>query len=171
VDIFLMASGSIRVESLGPIVTKGDFTTCFPYDDTANLVYWTGAQLKHAIMRMLRDETFEGAHTEFYQLSRGLEVEYDQKTHSFIKFNFEGEPVADDRIFSVGLQQYHFQNMKDSFDLDSEEVEKTKKSRVVASSCRAVIEEILSSGQHQDSEGKGRLIIHLADGTVVGAAD
>ena len=28
-----------------------------------------------------------------------MEVEYDQKTHSFLKFDFEGEPVADDRIF------------------------------------------------------------------------
>lgn len=163
VDIFLLASGSIRTETLGPIVTKGDFSTCFPYDDTAHLLYWTGAQLKHAILHMLRDETFEGAHTEFYQLSRGLEVEYDQTIHSFVKFNYEGEPVDDDRLFSIGLQQYHFQNMNDSFDLDLEEVEKNKKPRVVASSCRAVIEEILSSGQHQDSEGNGRLVIHLAD--------
>jgi 5'-nucleotidase len=160
VDIFLMASGSVRVEKLGPVVTKGNFNTCFPYDDSAHLLYWTGAQLKNAIKHMLRDETLEGAHTEFYQLSHGLEVEYDQKTHSFLKFDFEGEPVADDRVFSIGLQQFHFNNMKDSFDLDIEEVEKYKKSRVIASSCKDVIEEKLSEGQHQDAAGTGRLIIH-----------
>ena len=62
-------------------------------------------QLKHAILRMLRDEALTGAHTEFYQLSAGLEVEYDQKPHSFLKFNFEGEPVADDRIIASSCIQ------------------------------------------------------------------
>ena len=169
-DIFLMASGSIRGERLGPVVTKGDFNICFPYDDTVHVVWWTGAQLKHAIMRMLRDEALAGAHTEFYQLSDGLEVEYDQKTHSFLKFNFEGEPVADDRIFTVGLQDYHFKNIEDSFDLKLEDVEKNHKARIAASSCVQVIEEMLINGSHQNARGTGRLVVHKADGTVTGVA-
>ena len=44
--------------------------------------------------------------------------------------------------------------------LDIEEIEKYKKSRVIASSCKDVIEEKLSEGQHQDTAGTGRLIIH-----------
>ncbi|MBR3734813.1 MAG: bifunctional metallophosphatase/5'-nucleotidase, partial [Lachnospiraceae bacterium] len=48
VDIFLVASGSFRVKELGPVVTKGDFDECFPFDDRAHLLYWTGAQLRHA---------------------------------------------------------------------------------------------------------------------------
>ena len=167
-DIFLLASGSIRTEALGPIVTKGDFTVCFPYDDPVHLVYWTGAQLKHALMRMLRDEALAGAHTEFYQLSKGLEVEYDQKSHTFLKFNYEGEPVDDDRVFTVGLQLYHYVNMKDSFDLDLDEIHKEHRPRIISSSCCQVIEEILIDGQHQNADGTGRLIIHLADGTTTG---
>ena len=159
VDIFLMASGSIREKKLGPIVTKGDFNICFPYDDTAHLLKWSWAELKHGILRMLRDEALDGAHTEFYQLSRGLEVEYDRSSHSFTKFNFEGEPVDDDRIFTVGLQQYHLGNLKDSFDLDIEEIEKRQKIRTVASSCKQVLEEVLSEGQHQNATGTGRLVI------------
>lgn len=169
-DVFLMASGSIRGESLGPIVTKGDFQICFPYDDTVHVLWWTGAQLKHAMMRMLRDEALAGAHTEFYQLSEGLEVEYDQKTHSFLKFNFEGEPVTDDRIFTVGLQDYHFKNLEDSFDLKIEDIEKNHKARIAASSCVQVIEEMLINESHQNAKGTGRLIIHKEDGTVTGVA-
>ena len=169
-DIFLMASGSVRTEQLGPIVTKGDFSINFPYDDSAHAMWWTGAQLKHGIMRMLRDEALAGAHTEFYQLSRGLEVEYDQKTHSFIKFNFEGEPVADDRIFTVGLQQFHYKNIEDSFDLTLDEVRENHMDRVVASSCLQIIEETLINGTHQNAKGTGRLIIHREDGTVTGVA-
>ena len=169
-DIFLMASGSIRTEQLGPVVTKGDFSINFPYDDSAHALWWTGAQLKHGIMRMLRDEALAGAHTEFYQLSRGLEVEYDQKTHSFIKFNFEGEPVADDRVFTVGLQQFHYKNIEDSFDLTLEQVRENHMDRIVASSCIQVIEETLINSTHQNAKGTGRLIIHREDGTVTGVA-
>ncbi|MBR4913849.1 MAG: bifunctional metallophosphatase/5'-nucleotidase [Clostridiales bacterium] len=169
-DIFLMASGSIRTEQLGPVVTKGDFAINFPYDDSAHALWWTGAQLKHGIMRMLRDEALAGAHTEFYQLSRGLEVEYDQKTHSFIKFNFEGEPVADDRVFTVGLQQFHYKNIEDSFDLTLDQVRENHMDRIVASSCIQVIEETLINGTHQNAKGTGRLVIHREDGTVTGVA-
>lgn len=169
-DIFLMASGSIRTEQLGPVVTKGDFSINFPYDDSAHALWWTGAQLKHGIMRMLRDEALAGAHTEFYQLSRGLEVEYDQKTHSFLKFNFEGEPVADDRVFTVGLQQFHYKNIEDSFDLTLEQVRENHMDRVVASSCIQVIEESLINSTHQNAKGTGRLVIHREDGTVTGVA-
>lgn len=170
VDIFLMGSGAIRTESLGPIVTKGDFSVCFPYDDSAHVMWWTGAQLKHAILRMLRDEALAGAHTEFYQLSAGLEVEYDQKTHSFLKFNFEGEPVADDRVFTVGLQNYHYRNIEDSFDLKLEDVRKNHSDRIIASSCIQIIEETLINGTHQNAKGTGRLIIHNEDGSVTGMA-
>ena len=169
-DIFLMASGSIRTEQLGPVVTKGDFSINFPYDDSAHALWWTGAQLKHGIMRMLRDEALAGAHTEFYQLTRGLEVEYDQKTHSFLKFNFEGEPVADDRVFTVGLQQFHYKNIEDSFDLTLEQVRENHMDRVVASSCIQVIEETLINSTHQNAKGTGRLVIHREDGTVTGVA-
>ena len=161
VDVFLLGSGSIRNEMLGPVVTKGDLRECFPYDDQVHMVYWTGEMLKRAIMRMLRDEALAGAHTEFYQLSRGLLVEYDQKTHSFLRFEFEGEPVADDRVFTVGLQHFHYLNMADSFNVTLEESKKVHADRVISTSCTQVIEEALQAGQHQNAKGSGRLILHL----------
>lgn len=163
VDVFLLGSGSIRTEQLGPIVTKGDLNECFPYDDAVHTVYMTGAQLKHALMRMLRDEALAGAHTEFYQLSAGLEVEYDQATHSFLKFNFEGEPIDEQRVFSVGLQHFHYTNLQDSFDLTLDELWENHADRVVSTSCTDVIEEVLLAGRHQDASGEGRLVIHLAE--------
>ena len=169
VDIFLMGSGSIRTEELGPIVTKGDLRTCFPYDDAVHMVYMTGAQLKHALLWMMRDESFlEGAHTEFYQLSKGLLVEYDQAAHSCLRFEFEGEPVEDDRIFTVGLQHYHYLNLPDSFDLTIDDLLANHKDRVISTSVTQIIEETLLAGQHQDAKGYGRMILHLADGTVWG---
>lgn len=162
VDIFLLGSGSIRTEVLGPVVTKRDFDENYPYDDAVYLTYWTGAQFKHGIHRMLRDEALAGGYTEFYQLSEGLEIEYDQKTHSFMKFNFFGKPIEEDRIYTVGLQHYHFMNCKDCFDIDQKELAQNHPSRQIATSCGKVLEEMLFNGSHQDASGKGRLIIHYA---------
>lgn len=162
VDIFLLGSGSIRNEKLGPVVTKGDLCECFPYDDAAHMVYATGAQIKHMIKHMLRDEVFVGEHCEFYQLSSGLVVEYDQKSHSFVRFDFEGAPIDEDRLFTVGLQHFHYLNIKDSFDITLDELKKNHNDRVVSTSCTQVIEEALLAGQHQNAKGEGRLILHLA---------
>ena len=161
VDIFLLGSGSIRNEELGPVVTKGDLNECFPYDDAVHLVYATGAQIKHMVMRMLRDEAFAGEHTEFYQLSEGLVVEYDQATHSFLRFDFEGEPIDEERVFTLGLQHFHYINMNDSFDITLEELKANHADRVISTSCTQVIEEALLAGNHQDASGEGRLILHL----------
>ena len=163
VDIFLLASGSFRVKEFGPIVTKADFDECFPFDDSAHLMYWTGAQLRHALLRMLRDEALAGEHTEFYQVSRGVEFEYDENTHTLLKLNFEGEPVDDERIYTIGLQDFHYKNLKDSFDLDHEEVEKDHPQREIATSCVQVLEEYLQKGRHQDARVEGRMIIHLTE--------
>ena len=162
VDIFLLGSGSIRNEKLGSVVTKGDLCECFPYDDAAHMVYATGAQIKHMIKHMLRDEVFVGEHCEFYQLSSGLVVEYDQKSHSFVRFDFEGEPIDEDRLFTVGLQHFHYLNIKDSFDITLDELKRNHNDRVVSTSCTQVIEEALLAGQHQNAKGEGRLILHLA---------
>ncbi|MBR4225774.1 MAG: bifunctional metallophosphatase/5'-nucleotidase [Candidatus Methanomethylophilaceae archaeon] len=161
VDIFLLGSGSIRHEQLGPVVTKGDLRECFPYDDAVHLVYVTGAQLKHMLTRMLRDEALAGEHSEFYQLSKGLLVEYDQATRKFLRFEFEGEPLDEDRVFTVGLQHFHYLNMKDSFDVTVDELRVNHRDRVIATSCTQVIEEALQAGQHQNATGEGRLILHL----------
>ncbi len=158
-DIMLLGSGSIRTEELGPIVMFGDLITAFPYDDDVFMVKVTGAQLKHMIKHTLRDEVWEGAHTEFYQYSEGLHMVYSRKDHAFKEFTFNGEEVADDRMFNIGLQLFHYNNMIDSFDITPEEVLANAPRRTLTTSCRDVIEEYLSENQHLDREVGDRLII------------
>ena len=162
-DVFLVASGSIRGEELGPIVTKGDLVACLPFDDAAHVVYMTGTQLKRALLHMLRDQTLSDGHAEFFQVSHGLEIEYDQASHSFIRFDFEGEPVEDGRLFSVGLQHYFYDNLGDSFDLTLDDLKQNRPCRMVATSCTDIIEEALLTGEYVDAPGKGRIVLHLAD--------
>ncbi|MCR4728667.1 MAG: bifunctional metallophosphatase/5'-nucleotidase [Lachnospiraceae bacterium] len=159
-DIFLLGSGSIRKESLGPVVTKGDLSECFPYDDSAHMLYVKGSQLKRMIKHMLREEALAGNHCEFYQLSKGMFVEYDRESHSFIRFEFNEEPVDDEKIFTLGLQHFHFLNIEDSFGITLKELQENHKDRVVSTSCTQIIEESLLSTQHQNAKGEGRLIVH-----------
>ena len=64
-------------------------------------------------------------------------------------------------MFTVGLQHFHYINMKDSFDITVEELKANHADRVVSTSCTQIIEEALTAGLHQNATGEGRLILHL----------
>ena len=156
-DVMLLGSGSIRKTEMGPIVTLQDLMEVFPYDDSIHMVTITGKQLKEMLLYMLRDEAFEGDHTEFYQLSKGLYVEYDRKTHKMDSFQLNGRDIKNNDILRVGLQKYHFVNMEEAFNKKLEDLEELEKTRIVATSCRDVIEEYMSTHQHLDVTKLDRL--------------
>ncbi len=158
-DIFLMASGSIRTKWMGPIVMLGYLNEGFPYDDAAYVVKISGAQLRRMLVYMMRDEVWQGVHCEFYQLSEGLRVVYSKARHALTEFTYYGEDVADDRLFTVGLQAFHFNNLGDSFQMDVNEIFANARPRMVATSCRTVLEGYLSDRQRLDHRVGERLII------------
>ena len=141
----LLGSGSIRNPELGPIVLLSDLVECFPYDDAIHMVKLSGAQLKRMIGYMLRDEVWAGAHCEFYQFSDGFRVVYDRGTHAFSEFSLNGEPMEDDALYTVGLQDFTYNN--------------TEIARIVATSCRDVLDEYLSEHQNLTKELDGRLTV------------
>jgi len=158
-DIMLLGSGSVRSTELGPIVLFSDLCECFPYDDAAYMIKVTGEQLKRMIKFMVRDEVWEGAHCEFYQLSTGMRVTYDTKTHDFSRFDFNGEPIDDNKIYKVGLQQFHFNNLEDFFAVSLDEIAKNGNPVMISTSCRGIFDEYLSDHQNLDREISGRLVI------------
>lgn len=158
-DIMLLGSGSVRTTELGPIVLLSDLAECFPYNDPIYMCSITGSQFRRMILYMLRDEALEGGHTEFYQLSDGLEVVYDRNTHSFSKFDFCQMPIEDDRVYTVGIQSYHFKNFEEMFSVPMEEISQNGKPRMVATNSQEILEEYLSEHQNLDRSVSGRLII------------
>ena len=150
IDIMLLGSGSIRSEKLGPIVTLQDLMEVFPYDDSIHLVKVYGAQLKKMMLYVLRDEAFEGDHTEFYQLSDGFHITYNKKEHKLEKFTFMDKEIKDTDLFKLGLQKYHYTNLEEGLGISLEELEENDKSRILATSCREVLEEYMSNHQHLD---------------------
>ena len=75
----------------------------------------TGQQLRQMLHYMLREEAYTG-HTEFYQLPSTLRLRYDRRKGDFDYFTYcgkeVGKEIGDDALFTVGLQNYHFKNIK-----------------------------------------------------------
>ena len=62
-------------------------------------------------------------------------------------------------IVFLGLQEFHYNNFEDIFDIPLEEIAKNGTPRIVCTSCRSVIEEYLTSHQHLDHQVGERLVI------------
>ena len=162
VDIMLQGSGSIRSEEMGPIVTLGTLTEVFPYDDALYRISVTGAQFKRMIKHMLREDAFAG-HTEFYQFSRGLHVVYNRNTKEFEAFDFNGRPIEEEHIYTVGVQAYHFQNLKEFLDVTLEECEANAPSRTLSTSARDVLKEYLMKHSNLNTHVEGRLVVKFEE--------
>ena len=157
VDVFFMGSGSVRKKKMGPVVTFQDFTECYPYDGKSYGIKVTGKQLKTMLLHIYRDEAWLGEHTEFYQLSKGMRVVYSKSKHQLLKCELNGEEIEDDQILKVGIQEFHFNNLKDFFNVSLAEVEENGKSEILTTSDIQVLLEYFEDNTHLGLDVDGRL--------------
>lgn len=159
-DIMLLGSGSLRLKTFGPIITLQSLHEMFPYDDTLHLVEVTGAQLKRMIAFVCREEAFtEGAHTEFYQYSKGVRFVWSRSAQRFTEFSLNGKEIGDAQMIKLGIQKYHYENFADFFNVPLEEIVGNRRPRVVGTSCRAIYEELFASAEALDAQVEGRLVV------------
>ncbi len=159
IDLMLMGSGAIRSYSLGPVVHYADLVECLPYDDAVYMLKVTGTQLERMIRHILRDEAFQGEHTEFYQFSHGMRIVWSRSGQVFRELTLDGEVLHADRLYSVAMQKYHYNNLKPFLNITLEEAEQNGKIRVLSTSARDVVEEYLTVNQHLSREVEGRLVV------------
>ncbi len=159
VDIMLAGSGSIRNEEAGPVLTYGCLTELFPYDDALYQLSVTGAQLKRMIAYTMRNEALKGCHTEFYQVSHGLRINYDRSADAFELFTFNGDPLDEERVYTVGVQAYHYSNLKAFLDITPEECDANAPTRTLATSARDVLEEYFISHPNLNRTVEGRMVM------------
>ncbi len=159
VDISLVGSGSIRNEQLGPVVTFQDLVECVPYESKVWEIKLTGAQLRHAMTYMNRDEVWQGAHTEYYQVSNGVRMVYSKSAHELTEFTLHGQPIDDERLYSVSMQEFHFSIMDKAFDIPREDIVANMNPRVIATSDQEIIDEWLQTHYMANREVEGRIVI------------
>lgn len=157
-DIMLLGSGSIRTQALGPILELQDLLVAFPYDDAVFRISVTGKQLRQMMIFVLRDESFEG-HTEFYQLSQGIYLEYSKGKRTIERFTLNDEDIDDSRIYTVGLQQFHFNNLTQFFGVDAAEIAANRKPKILSTSTVDILDEFLCQVELVQPVVMGRLVI------------
>ena len=157
VDLFFMGSGSVRKRHMGPIVTLQDFTECYPYDGKSYGIKITGAQLKKALLHIYRDAAWLGNHTEFYQLSKGMHVVYSKSQHALLKCELNGEEIQDDVMYTVGLQEFHYNNLPAFFNLTYDEVYKNGDPIILTTSDVQTLLEYFKDHKHLGFDVDGRL--------------
>ncbi len=157
-DIMLLGSGSIRKDTLGPLVNYGHLVETFPYNDAVHMMKIQGYKFRKMMKFMLREEAFSGG-TEFYQVSKGVKMVYSRSKQDFESFTYNGQEIKDNDVFTVGMQDFHFKNVESFLNLTPEEVGELQKPRVVSTSCQDVIEEYLVQHHLLDSMIEGRITI------------
>jgi 5'-nucleotidase/UDP-sugar diphosphatase len=156
-NLILMGSGFIRSAELGPMVTLGNFTTCFPFQESLTRCSLTGEQLTHIFNFIMRPQNRNGE-GECYQVSRGVQATYSEREQRLESLTLNGEPIAAERTYTVCLPEYHFRNAKRFLDVSTEELSALTVPRTVTTSIPDTLDEFLRTHQGLSGAVEGRMV-------------
>jgi len=156
IDVMLLGSGSIRTPKLGPLVTRGNFISAFPYSDALTRYTVTGAQLTRVFSHIMRPENRSGE-GECYQVNGAVRATYDDGAHRLVFLHVNGQPVEPRRRYTLGLQGFHAKHCKSYLDIAAEELAQATPARVVSTSTQDVLLEWLQAHQNVCRSVEGRL--------------
>ena len=95
---------------------------------------------------------------ECYQVNEGMEAVYDTAGESLESLKVKGELVDDNKLYTVCVQGYHFNNSADYLGISNEELLEAGSHKVVTTSAQEVLEEYLKNNQNISRELEGRLV-------------
>jgi 5'-nucleotidase / UDP-sugar diphosphatase len=154
-DVMLLASGSIRTNEMGPLITLKDLVTGYPYNDSITKFTVTGKQLRQIFSYIMRGDNRNGE-GECYQVNRAVKATYDERGSRLVGLQVNGEEVVDDRNFTICLQAYHANNAGRYLSVSKEELSSIKL-KVVATASQDALQEWLRANQNTGRNVEGRL--------------
>lgn len=157
VDLFILGSGSLRKENLPEIVTLKELKEFYPYDDKIYALKITGSDLKEMITGFW-DLYYRQLTHEFYQYSEGFQVVFDFSTGDVLDIFLNGNPIVADKVYTIGLQNFHFLNMEKNFGISIERVSKIREPKCVCTSAIQVFEEFFSNNNDLGGNVVGRIL-------------
>ncbi len=155
-DVALIGSGSIRSKEIGPVITLKDLRTCFPYDDSLSRYSVSGLSLKTIFSHIMRPENLNGE-GECYQVSSGVKATYDIVLQQLVSLKVNGADLANDSIYTVCLQGYHFKNSLANLNMSQEQLVSVGKAKLVSTSAQDVLVEYIRNNQNVKRQVEGRL--------------
>ena len=154
VDVAFLNSGSLRGSSLGPTVTLGSLNTVFPYDGALYKCSVTGGRLKEMFSFCMSPEN----RGSLFLVSGNVRLVYNDASRALDSLTINGEPVDEERHYTISLQDYNYTNCMVKFGIPNDALKEINSPRVVATSFRSLIEEYLQTHQNLRSEIEGRLV-------------
>lgn len=107
-DVVIVQSGSIRLKSCGPGVTLETLKKLYPYDDNFVNVTLTGKEIRRAFEYLFSLKADGSVMNGTFQYSKGFKIVADMERYKergcrmeYIGLN--GEPLEDERIYTVGM--------------------------------------------------------------------
>jgi 5'-nucleotidase len=107
-DFVILQSGSIRLKSCGTGITLETLKKLYPYDDNFVNVTLTGWELRQAFEYLFSLKSDGSVMNGTFQYSRGFKLVVDLENYKeygcrveYIGLN--GEPIHDDRVYTVGM--------------------------------------------------------------------
>jgi 5'-nucleotidase / UDP-sugar diphosphatase len=156
-DVVFLGSGSVRVKSLGPLVTLAGFISSFPYNDTLTRYTINGARLRRIFAHIMRPENRTGE-GECYQVNSSVQAVYDEGSKALESLAIDGQPVDDGRNYTIILQGYHVKNSVSYLNITEDELAEAAKPKVVSTSAQDVLLEYLRNNQNAIRKVEGRLV-------------
>lgn len=145
VDLFILGSGSLRTDGLGPLVTLGDLNTLFPYDDAGICLTITGKELR-AMLQFFYQTYAAKKSLEYYQYNRGTLIRYDRETGYIKEIRIQNQPLDDKKTYTIVFQNYHIVHLAANFGREVNAIPKVRPDRTVTTSCRDILQESLAKG-------------------------
>ena len=159
-DVMFLASGSIRSTSFGPLFQYSDLISAFPYDGPVFMMRIRGSDLKRMVHYMLRDDVLSGKVSGYFQMSSNVQIEYEQSSHSFLRFDIKQKPLDEQKVYRIGLLKYHYQSYDSFFGLSRKELEAVYPSSIIATSAQEILYESLVSLKNISALNEERIIIY-----------
>ncbi len=157
-DVVLVASGSIRVKQLGPLVTLSDLKGTYPYDGPLFRLKITGQQLTQIFTYIMRAENRKPGESQCFQVNKGIKAVYNDGEKRLESLSINETPVQADKQYTICLQEYFYKSSTVCLGITPEELTKLGDAKVVTTSAQNVLEEYFSSNQLLNSQIEGRLI-------------
>ncbi len=155
-DVMLVGSGSIRGQSLGPVVTLRDYRTIFPYDDSLTRFNISGEALRRIFGHVMRPENRNGE-GECYQVNGRIKAVYSDGSRELVSLTYDGRPVENGERYTIGIMGYHVNNCATYLSITPDELRASGKTKVVTTSAQEVMEEYLKNHQNIGRRVEGRL--------------
>lgn len=159
-DLVMLGSGGLRKEEMGPVITVGDLFDMFSFNEKLIKIKLTGKELKGAMLHVLKNAPVDGGgHGEYYQLSKGFKFTYSKSLGVLTEADFRGKAIEDEEVFSVGIEGYHADNLKEFMNIDPETVKERFAWRTVTGNIRTALEEYMRGHVHIYARLEGRTFI------------